>query len=122
MAGHLGVNIDIAASVFRKGNVPLTEAVVEMTGSRSLEDMSRRGRLRERLAKELKGISVVTTHRGDMRQRFRIGSVSELAAADYTFEIDGAKMSMVEYFEKQYNYRVKYPWLPVIMKVCLTNI
>jgi eukaryotic translation initiation factor 2C len=117
MAGHLGINVDIACAVFRKGGIPLMDLALEVTGARNMDDLARRGNLLGRLGKEFKDVNVVTTHRGDMRQRFRIGGVSEVPASEYYFEMDGERISIGEYFLKQYNYRLQYPWLPVVLKV-----
>ena len=110
---------------------------------RDLTEITRRDRFREKLSSGFKGVNVITTvrasihdqHRGDMKQRFRIGSVSAQvmiiltcqSAQDYRFEMDGHQISMVnrfimyqvEYFKKQYNIDIKYPYLPVIFKVCI---
>ena len=110
------MNIDVAASVFRQGNIPLPDLAMQIMGARDMSDLSRRGRLKERLQSELKGVSVVTTHRGDMHQRFKIASLSPVAASEYTFEMQGKTISIVQYFAQQYQYRVKYPWLPVVLK------
>jgi eukaryotic translation initiation factor 2C len=96
--------------------MPLVELVCELLGARSVDDLGRRGRLRDRISKELKGVSVTTTHRGDLKQRFRIGSVSEQSTAEYSFEMDGKRITMADYFKNQYNLKLKYPWLPVVFK------
>ena len=122
MAGHLGINVDLACAVFRKGDIPLMDLALEITGARNMDDLARRGNLRSRLFKEFKDVNVVTTHRGDMRQRFRIGDLSEVPASEYFFEMDGERISIGEYYLKQYNYRLQYPWLPVILKVFLHSL
>ena len=82
-----------------------------------MNDLARRGNIRARLGRELKDVNVVTTHRGDIRQRFRIGDLSDVPASEYYFDMDGQEICIVDYFFKQYNYRLKYPWLPVVLKV-----
>jgi eukaryotic translation initiation factor 2C len=116
MAGHLGVNIDIAASVFLRGGISLIDYVLEVTGARNISEFE--GPKRDRLIRDLKGIMVRTTHRGDMKQRFKIASISTLPAKDVTFEDGNGKMiSIVDYFRDVYQIQVKYPYLPVVYKV-----
>lgn len=116
MAGHLGVNIDIAASVFLRGGMTLIDYVLDITGARNISEFE--GPRSSRLIRDLKGIMVRTTHRGDMRQRFKIASVSTLPAKDVTFEdSNGKTVSIVDYFRDVYQKTVKYPFLPVIYKV-----
>jgi eukaryotic translation initiation factor 2C len=116
MAGHLGVNIDIAASVFLRGGMSLIEYVLDITGARNISEFE--GPKRDRLIRDLKGIMVRTTHRGDMKQRFKIASVSTLPAKDVVFEdSNGRSISVVDYFREVYQINVRYPYLPVIYKV-----
>jgi eukaryotic translation initiation factor 2C len=116
MAGHLGVNIDIAASVFLRGGMTLIDYVLEITGARNISEFE--GPKKDRLIRDLKGIMVRTTHRGDMKQRFKIASVSSLPAKDVFFEdSNGKSVSIVDYFRDVYQIKVRYPYLPVIYKV-----
>ena len=60
---------------------------------------------------------MVTTHRGEMKMRFKIGSVSNQTCRDYSFEEkDGARRSITEYFESQYGKQIQHVDLPVILK------
>ena len=116
MAGHLGVNIDIAASVFLKGRMPLIDFILEVTGARSISDFE--GPRKDRLARDLKGVMVRTTYRGEMKLRFKINGVSNLPAKEIMFENrDGKSISIVDYFKEVYNITLKYPYLPVVYKV-----
>ena len=116
MAGHLGVNIDIAASVFLRGGMTLIDYILEITGARNISEFE--GPKRDSLIRDLKGVMVRTTHRGDMKQRFKIASISTLPAKDVTFETsEGKVISIVEYFKEVYQIKVKYPYLPVVYKV-----
>ncbi|KNC96140.1 uncharacterized protein SPPG_08528 [Spizellomyces punctatus DAOM BR117] len=118
MAGHLGINVDVAATVFRRGEVPFLDIVAEVLNVRDVAELTRIPilSLRARMSSEFKDAVVVTTHRGDLKQRFKIGSISRQSADEYTFDVDGRKMSIAEYFLKQYNLRLKYPKLPVVVK------
>ncbi|RKO88986.1 Piwi domain-containing protein [Blyttiomyces helicus] len=119
MAGHLGVNVDVAATVFRKGEISLVELACEILGCRNPADIIRVPRYRERIATEIKDARVVTTHRGDaQKQRFRVGKVSQQNAQQYTFSnADGVETNIAAYFEQQYGVRLQFPFLPCVTKV-----
>jgi eukaryotic translation initiation factor 2C len=53
MAGHLGINVDIASTVFRKGAISLIDYILEVGGVRDVNDISRMRK--EELLKVVKG-------------------------------------------------------------------
>ncbi|KAI8818718.1 Piwi domain-containing protein [Fimicolochytrium jonesii] len=122
MAGHLGVNVDVAATVFRQGEVSLLELLQNAFRARDMNDLQALIKnigpvaLRSKLTSEFKGANVVTTHRPDMKQRFNIGSFSRDSADTYLFEVGGKKVSVAQYFQSQYNMKLQYPFLPVALK------
>ena len=124
MAGHLGINVDTAHAVFYKGSMPLIDFVMEVTNTRKIQDLLKRGAgaISNRIQKDLKGVNVVTTHRGDLKQRFRIGKVSDKSCSQLTFDMDGRTISIAQYFEQQLNYKLKYPELPVVFKVSFVDL
>ncbi|KAI8822400.1 Piwi domain-containing protein [Fimicolochytrium jonesii] len=122
MAGHLGVNVDVAATVFRQGEVTLLELLKNALKCRDFDEMADKIRemgtpaVRQRLTSDFKGANVVTTHRSDMKQRFNIGSISRDTADTYMFDVNGVKMSVTEYFFSQYRITLNYPYLPLALK------
>ncbi|KAI9101129.1 Piwi domain-containing protein [Phlyctochytrium arcticum] len=118
MAGHLGVNIDVAATVFRQGGIDLLDLAAEVLRAPNVDALSRMtpNALRAKLVTEFKGANVCTTHRGDMKMRFKIGSFSREDANNYFFEVDGVRKSLAQYFKDQYNITLKYPNFPVVLK------
>ena len=59
---------------------------------------------------------VVTTHRGDQKQRFKIQGISSTDAASEFFEMGDQRVSVADYFRDHYRMRLNYPNLPLIMK------
>ncbi|KAJ3020417.1 hypothetical protein HKX48_000825 [Thoreauomyces humboldtii] len=118
MAGHLGVNVDVAATVFRQGNLSLIDLACQALRVRDVNDLARMppAALRARLASELRGANVVTTHRADMKQRFNIGTVSKDTSDTSMFDYNGRKVSVTTYFLQQYNIKINYPFLPLVLK------
>lgn len=131
MAVHLGVNVDIASAVFRKGGMTVIEYLMEVAGLRNPADIARMN-ARE-LTKHLKsnelmilisffnpcspvGVSVITTHRGDQKQRFKISGVSTTSASNEYFDMNGQHVSVADYFQKTYKTPLQYPDFPLIIK------
>ena len=123
MAGHLGINIDVASTVFQAGGMPLLDYVFELFNARDVNDLLRIRDLPHKLSQEIKGVNVITTHRGDMKRRFRIGKVVQETAETMTFEdkTRNCTMNVVEYFKEQYGITIKYPQLPLVTKVFKFN-
>lgn len=66
------------------------------------------------LSKELKGIRVRVVHLKYPR-KYRVGKVTQLSAQDLRFALeDGSKVSVAEYFRKNYPNFIRYPNLPCI--------
>ncbi|KAJ3148183.1 hypothetical protein HDU86_007531 [Geranomyces michiganensis] len=118
MAGHLGVNVDVAATVFRQGGVTLIELAKTMMRVPNAAELAKIPYpvLRSRLQAQFKGANVVTTHRADLRQRFSIGSFSRETADSCMFEYKGKQTSVTQYFKAHYNLKLQYPFLPLVLK------
>jgi eukaryotic translation initiation factor 2C len=115
MAGHLGINIDLASTVFRAGGISLIDYIIKVVGCRGPSEIS--SIKFDVLNKALKGINVTTTHRGDAKQRFKLSKLSKDTANTCKFEGKDKKMiSVAQYFEREYNYRLKFPNLPLALK------
>ncbi|KAJ2997992.1 hypothetical protein HDV02_004994 [Globomyces sp. JEL0801] len=115
LAGHLGINVDVASTVFRKGEISVIDFILESMGGRHVDDIKRYSIAS--LSKILRAVSVVTTHRGDMKQRFRIGKVSKDSANSMKFmNKENKKISVTEYFKTELGVRLQYPDLPLVLK------
>lgn len=112
-ARHLGVNVDIASAIFRSGGMSVLNYLQEVANLRP-NDI---GNMRPReLLKLLKNVMVVTNHRGEMRQRFKINGISDSNAANEFFELEGNKTSIADYFAEHYNRPLNHPNLPLVVK------
>ncbi|KAJ3182043.1 hypothetical protein HDU87_000383 [Geranomyces variabilis] len=118
MAGHLGVNVDVAATVFRQGGVTLLELTKTMMRVPNVAELAKIPYpvLRSRLQAQFKGANVVTTHRADLKQRFSIGSFSRETADSCMFDYNGKPTSVTQYFKLHYNLKIQYPFLPLVLK------
>jgi eukaryotic translation initiation factor 2C len=113
LAGHLGINVDIAATVFRKGGISVLDYITEVTNCRDISRLSLAD-----ISKALKGVSVKTTHRGDMKQRFRVQMISKETANTFKFKDDAGKdVSVAQYFQSAFSLKLHYPNLPLVVKV-----
>ena len=118
MAGHLGVNIDVASTVFQTGGMPLLDFLLDTFKARDVNDLLRIRDLQNKISQEVKGVNVITTHRGDSKRRFKIGKASSETSETMIFEDKsrGKNISVYEYFKEQYGITIKYPQLPLVMK------
>ncbi|KAH9271166.1 hypothetical protein BASA83_006710 [Batrachochytrium salamandrivorans] len=67
--------------------------------------------------RKLKGVSVITIHRGDQKQRFKIGKISRESARDFNFENkEGGQMSVETYFKDHLNVNLRFPTMPLAVK------
>jgi eukaryotic translation initiation factor 2C len=114
LSGHLGINVDLASAVFLKGGISLIDYILEANGLRSPKEIANLSR--NALLKTLNGVSVITAHRGDQKQRFRIKSISAENASELTFERENQQITVAEYFLTQYNIKLMYPNLPLAQK------
>ncbi|RLN18976.1 protein argonaute 12-like [Panicum miliaceum] len=103
---------DISAAAFYKAQ-PIIDFAVEYLNVR---DTSKRLSDQERikLKKALKGVRVETTHRRDISIRYKITGLTSAALNDLTFDQDGTRVSVVQYFRRQYNYSLKYTHWPCL--------
>ncbi|KAI8848548.1 PAZ domain-containing protein [Chytridium lagenaria] len=126
---HLLMNLDVATTCFYpEGNfvyllVALLDAVVAFTGAKTLAAVNRQYFTQgsqdcRRLARYLKNVDVLVTHREHGRRGYRIRGMHRDSAknAQVQVEVDGRveSMSVAVYFEKTIGKRVVHPDLPVI--------
>lgn len=111
--GRLLVNLDIAASCFRKPQ-PVMELVASVTKNPlgQILDVNR-GALRA----ELVGVKVFVTHRNEFKRRYIIRDIAKENALQAHFDVDdGARRTNVaEYFLERYQVRLRYPNLPLLV-------
>lgn len=65
------------------------------------------------MEKQLKFLRVSVKHQAQKRQ-YRVEKLTSKTASQISFDVDGKKVSIGQYFKKQYNYTLKYPNLPCI--------
>ena len=116
MAGHLGINVGLAAAVFKKGGVTVIDFLLDALSLRDINDLTRRSPAEVKSV--LSGVNCTTTHRGDMKQKFKIHSITNETANTWMFDNEkaGRKVSVAEYFKEEYNIVLKYPNLPLVLK------
>ncbi|CAG8451565.1 6557_t:CDS:10 [Ambispora gerdemannii] len=117
-AGKMMINVDVSATAFYEGG-PLVPIVVKILGGRSPDDL-RRGideRDRVKLEKFLKNLKIRVHHRGDAvaHRRFRISKLTERSAGQTVFQIDNEPVDVGTYFQRTYNVRLTYPFLPCVV-------
>jgi eukaryotic translation initiation factor 2C len=125
MAGHLGINIDLTSTVFSKGGMDLIDYILEVGNYNNVTDLERIPAAQ--INNIIKGISVVTTHRGEFKQRFKIGKLSSDSAATMLFVPSrrndqgervpvGDPILVKDYFQQQYGIRLQFPNLPLVLR------
>uniref|UniRef100_J3LRM0 Uncharacterized protein n=1 Tax=Oryza brachyantha TaxID=4533 RepID=J3LRM0_ORYBR len=102
----LSLNIDISATAFYKAQ-PVMNFALEYL---NIRDASRRlyDQDRLKLKKALKGVQVVATHRRDMSIHYKITGLTSAPLNELMFDKDGTRVSVVQYFKRQYNHSLKY--------------
>jgi eukaryotic translation initiation factor 2C len=103
------LNVDTCATGFYKG-----QSVLDfMCDFLNLRDYPRRleENKRRKFAKEIKAIKIETTH---MKRKQKATGLSFKSAKDETFDCEGRKVSVLNYFKEKYNVDLKYPDLPCI--------
>ncbi|XP_047326171.1 protein argonaute MEL1-like [Impatiens glandulifera] len=107
----LSLNIDMSARAFFDP-ILVTDFIEKQLHirdlSRPLSDQDR-----VKIKKALRGVSVQLIHMENIRRR-KIVSLSQKPISQLMFTIDDKKMSVVQYFQQRYNFKVKYPSLPAI--------
>ncbi|CAG8668612.1 21019_t:CDS:2 [Gigaspora margarita] len=112
------INIDLSATAFFEGG-PLVQMVLKLLGRRSADEL-RRGitdRDRSKLEKSLKKLKIKVTHRGDTvaKRRFKILKITNTPASATKFDVEGQSTDVASYFQKTYNMRLNYPFLPCVV-------
>uniref|UniRef100_I1PEF1 Piwi domain-containing protein n=1 Tax=Oryza glaberrima TaxID=4538 RepID=I1PEF1_ORYGL len=102
----LSLNIDISATAFYKAQ-PVMDFAVQYL---NIRDVSRRlsDQDRIKLKKALKGVQIVATHWKEKSIRYKITGIPSAPMNELMFDLDGNRISVVQYFKKQYNYSLKH--------------
>ena len=110
------LNIDVSATAFLKPGsmINFASELLEARGpgdfARGLPEDKRR-----KLEKALKMVKFTVTHRGGKRPRFTVARLSRNPAGKETFtDQDGKSLSVAQYFQQHWNYRLEFPNLPCI--------
>lgn len=111
------INLDVSATAFHEaGLVP--DYVTKLLGRRSIDDL-RRGipeRDLQKLGKLIKGLRITTIHRGERKLQRPVKGITPTPASSTMFTPEGgAEVSVAEYFSRQYNRRLEYPFLPCLI-------
>ncbi|BAF12824.2 Os03g0682200 [Oryza sativa Japonica Group] len=61
-----------------------------------------------KLKKALKGVQIVATHWKEKSIRYKITGIPSAPMNELMFDLDGNRISVVQYFKKQYNYSLKH--------------
>lgn len=111
---RLVVNLDLAATAFVQA-MDVLDYVYETVPN--LRDMPRSFNKFQHSAfsKAIRGVKVEITHRPGVRRSYRVNGLSP-NGADQTFFTDenDNRISVAQYFAKQYNLRLRYPGLPCL--------
>jgi hypothetical protein len=106
------VNVDQTATVFYAPK-ELMELVLAALNARSPNDIRAvSDKNVKALARALRKIEVVPTHREDRKRA--IFGISAQPANQTIVSIKGESMSVADYFSKRYNLQLKYPQLPLV--------
>ncbi len=103
------LNVDTCATGFYKGQ-PVIDFMCDFLG---LRDYPRRlnETQRRKFGKEIKAIKVETTH---IKRKQKASGLSVKSAKDETFDCEGRRVSVLNYFKDKYNKTLQYPELPCI--------
>ncbi|CAB4018547.1 argonaute-2-like isoform X2, partial [Paramuricea clavata] len=103
------LNVDTCATGFYKGQSVL-DFMCEFLNQRNLPRRLDE-RQRKKFAKEIKAIKVETTH---IKRKQKASGLSFKSAKDETFDCEGRKVSVLNYFKDKYNITLQHPDLPCI--------
>ncbi|XP_046856742.1 protein argonaute-2-like isoform X1 [Xenia sp. Carnegie-2017] len=103
------LNVDTSSTGFYKAQ-PVIDFMCEFLNLRNLP-RSLDTRQRMKFAKEIKAIKVETTH---MKRKQKASGLSNRSAREETFDCDGRKVTVLDYFRNTYNVSLRHPDLPCV--------
>lgn len=126
--GRLLMNIDVSATAFFEPG-PLLSFVVKILGKKSSDDLKSPLRVKEieKLERLLRAVKIQVNHSGDIKRKYKIIGFTR-TSVDMTFFkynssrrdnsepnfAEDSEISVEQYFKKQYNCILKYPYLPCL--------
>ncbi|KAI8092845.1 Piwi domain-containing protein [Halteromyces radiatus] len=116
--GKMMVNVDVSATAFYESG-PLHELLPKLLDRHSLDDL-RHGisdSEHTEVEKMLKNLKIVVVHRGaDKRLEYKINKLTSTSVENTVFKDKlGNEITVAQYFQKTYNRRFAYPFLPCIV-------
>ncbi|KAG6611995.1 Argonaute1 (AGO1) [Phytophthora cinnamomi] len=110
---RLVVNLDLAATAFVEAR-SVTDYLCETLALRQLPASLNRFQHKD-FSKAVRGVKVNVTHRPGVRRSYRVNGLSKDSAENTFFQTDdGQRVSVVQYFQRAYNLRLRYPKLPCL--------
>ncbi|ETP24233.1 hypothetical protein F441_02729, partial [Phytophthora nicotianae CJ01A1] len=110
---RLVVNLDLAATAFVK-EMDVLDFLCESLSLRNLPPSLAKHQ-HSAFSKAIRGVKVNITHRPGVRRSYRVNGLTKNSAEQTFFENDeGQRMSIVQYFQKTYNLRLRHPKLPCL--------
>ncbi|XP_046856736.1 protein argonaute-2-like isoform X2 [Xenia sp. Carnegie-2017] len=103
------LNVDTSSTGFYKPQ-PVIDFMCEFLNLRNLP-RSLDARQRMKFAKEIKAIKVETTH---VKRKQKAGGLTDRSAREETFDCDGRKVTVLDYFKNTYNISLRHPDLPCV--------
>ncbi|PKB94107.1 PAZ domain-containing protein [Rhizophagus irregularis] len=112
--GKMMINIDSSATTFYEGG-PLIQMIAKILRLRSPDDL-RRGlseRDHKKIEKIIKNLRISDNHIPENRRKFKIEKLTQSSASNTMFNRN--KINVTTYFQKEYNRRLLYPFLPCVV-------
>ncbi|RLN51756.1 hypothetical protein BBJ28_00021972 [Nothophytophthora sp. Chile5] len=110
---RLVVNLDLAATAFVQA-MDVLDFLCETLTLHNLPTSLQKYQ-HSAFSKAIRGVKVGITHRPGVKRSYRVNGLSPKSAEETFFENDdGQRMSIVQYFQKTYNLRLRYPKLPCL--------
>ncbi|RKO87447.1 hypothetical protein BDK51DRAFT_17710, partial [Blyttiomyces helicus] len=113
------LNLDVSATAFYEAG-PVVDIIARIIGRRSAEELreplSERDRVR--VEKALRGVKIVTTHRGSGKRKWKIARLTLSSAARTTFpmkEEGGREETVQGYFRERYGVDLRFSFLPCLV-------
>lgn len=115
--GKMVMNFDRASGAFKQSGraVDVLLTYMQWRDPRDLEPARMAPKLRVRMKRFLKNLSVKLVFSRDPNAKYKIRGVSDESAANYLFETEpGRQMNVAQYISQKYNYQIRFPWLPCV--------
>ncbi|KAI9106068.1 Piwi domain-containing protein [Phlyctochytrium arcticum] len=113
------LNLDVSATAFLESG-PVIDVVVRILGKTRADEIRQplNDRDRSRIEKALKGVKIVTTHRGTSKRRWKIAKLTSTPASKTVFPKGGDKPrddTVTNYFKERYNITLFHDIFPCLI-------